>query len=99
MKISKNRIKQIVREEFAVLNEQLTDFQFIINQISFDMRRYSNEKKFVDHLSKETSYDVDKLKNVFRAYQKLSNTERYKMETPHSGVILAKKFLVKHGIK
>lgn len=99
MKITKQRLKEIIREEFAVLNEQLTDFQFIINQISFDMRRYNTEKKFVDHLSKETSYDVDKLKNVFRAYQKLSNTERYKMETPHSGVILAKKFLVKHGIK
>lgn len=99
MKITKQQLKEIVREEFAVLNEQLTDFQFIINQISFDMRRYSNEKKFIDHLSKETSYDVDKLKNVFKAYQKLSNTERYKMETPHSGVILAKKFLAKHGIK
>ena len=99
MKITKQQLKEIVREEFAVLIEQLTDFQFIINQISFDMRRYSNEKKFIDHLSKETSYDVDKLKNVFKAYQKLSNTERYKMETPHSGAILAKKFLVKHGIK
>ena len=99
MKITKQRLKEIIREELASLNEQLTDLQFIINQISFDMRRYSNEKKFVDHLSTETSYDVNKLKNVFKAYQKLSNTERYKMETPHSGAVLAKKFLAKHGIK
>lgn len=99
MKITKQKLKEIIREELASLNEQLTDLQFIINQISFDMRRYSNEKKFVDHLSTETSYDVDKLKNVFKAYQKLSNTERYKMETPHSGAILAKKFLAKHGIE
>lgn len=99
MKITKDKLKQIVREELASLNEQLTDLQFIINQISFDMRRYSNEKKFVDHISNETSYDADKLKNVFKAYQKLSNTERYKMETPYSGAILAKKFLAKQGIE
>jgi len=99
VKITKQQLKEIIREELASLNEQLTDLQFIINQISFDMRRYDNEKEFVDHLSKETSYDVDKLKNVFKAYQKLSNTERYKMETPRSGAILAKKFLAKHGIE
>ena len=62
MKITKQKLKEIIREELASLNEQLTDLQFIINQISFDMRRYNTEKKFVDHLSKETSYDVDKLK-------------------------------------
>jgi len=94
MKITKQKLKEIIREELVILTEQLTDLQFIINQISFDMRRYN-----IDHMSKETSYDVDKLKNVFKAYQKLSNTEKYKMETPHSGVILAKKFLAKHGIK
>lgn len=98
MKITKQQLKEIIREELETLNERLTDLQFIINQVSFDMKRYDNEKEFVDQF-KETEYDADKLKNVFKAYQKLSHTERYKMETPHSGAILAKKFLAKHGIE
>ena len=78
MKITKSRLKEIIREELKQVTEGLSDLEFVIDQLSNSMEYY-DEKEFVSHLSKETKYNASQLKKVFKAYWKLGAMERNDM--------------------
>ena len=95
MKITKSRLKEIIREELKQVTEGLSDLEFVIDQLANSMEYY-DEKEFVSHMSKETNYDANNLKKVFKAYWKLGAMDRFNMATD---INKTKKFLAKLGIK
>jgi hypothetical protein len=95
MKITKTRLKEIIREELKQVTEGLSDLEFVIDQLANSMEHY-DEKEFVSHLSKETKYNASSLKKVFKAYWKLGAMDRFKIGMD---VNKTKKFLAKLGIK
>jgi len=78
MKITKSRLKEIIREELKRVTEGLSDLEFVIDQLSNSMEHY-DEREFVKHMSKETKYNAGQMKKVFQAYWKLGAMERHDM--------------------
>jgi len=95
MKITKSRLKEIIREELRQVTEGLSDLEFVIDQLANSMEHY-DEKEFVKHMSKETKYNASSLKKVFNAYWDLGAMDRFKIGMD---VNKTKKFLAKLGIK
>ena len=78
MKITKSRLKEIIREELKRVTEGLSDLGFVIDQLANSMEHY-DEKEFVKHLSKQTKYNAGQMKKVFQAYWKLDAMDRFDM--------------------
>ena len=95
MKITKSRLKEIIREELRQVTEGLSDLEFVIDQLANSMEYY-DEREFVKHLSKETKFNASSLKKVFNAYWDLDPRER---EDMFMGLYTAKPWLKKLGIK
>ena len=93
---SKKFLKKFgISEEVQLVNEGLSDLEFVIDQLSNSMEHY-DEREFVSHMSKETKYNASSLKKVFNAYWDLGARERDDMFTR---VNTAKPWLKKFGIK
>jgi hypothetical protein len=95
MKITKSRLKEIIREELKQVTEGLSDLEFVIDQLANSMEHY-DEKEFVKHMSKETKYNASSLKKVFNAYWDLGAMDRFKIGMDDNKT---KKFLAKLGVK
>jgi hypothetical protein len=96
---ARKHLEKLVKKLQKATNEETInegdDLRFVIDQLSNSMEHY-DEKEFVDHMSKETNYDANNLKKVFKAYWKLGAMDRFNMATD---INKTKKFLAKLGIK
>ena len=90
-----NLLKKLQKSTNEETISEGDDLRFVIDQLANSMEHY-DEKEFVDHMSKETNYDANKLKKVFNAYWDLGAMDRFKLETD---INKTKKFLAKLGIK
>lgn len=78
------------------VNEAMSDYDFLIDQLSNAMEHYSNEREFAKFMSDDTKYDEKTLTKLFKAYWKVNAKDRFEMETDIGKM---KKFLAKLGIK
>ena len=96
---ARKHLEKLVKKLQKSTNEETIsegdDLRFVIDQLSNSMEHY-DEKEFVSHMSKETNYDANNLKKVFKAYWKIGAMDRFKMATD---INKTKKFLAKLGIK
>lgn len=79
-----------------LINEAMSDYDFLIDQLSNAMEHYSNEREFAKFMSDDTKYDEKTLTKLFKAYWKVNAKDRFEMETDIGKM---KKFLAKLGIK
>jgi len=77
------------------VNEAMSDYDFLIDQLSNAMDHY-DEREFVKFMSDDTQYDAKALTKLFKAYWKVNAKDRFEMQTD---VNKMKKFLAKMGIK
>jgi len=96
---ARKHLEKLVKKLQKATNEETInegdDLRFVIDQLTNSMEHY-DEKEFVDHMSKETNYDANQLKKVFKAYWKIGAMDRFNMATD---INKTKKFLARLGIK
>ena len=106
---NKSRLKGDVKKHIAKIlkklsvamkensvNEAMSDYDFLIDQLSNAMEHYTNEREFAKFMSDDTKYDEKTLTKLFKAYWKVNAKDRFEMETDIGKM---KKFLAKLGIK
>lgn len=60
--------------------DSFNDLRFLVDQLTNSMENY-DEESFVEHLGKETKYNKDLLRKIFKAYWELNPQSRNDYDT------------------